>query len=147
VSRFLALDLGARRIGAALSDPSGTVATPLVTFEHRSLSQDVRRVAEMCAAHAIAGIVVGWPRNMDGSRGSAARRAEKFAQELRRALRLPVDLWDERLSTIAAERALIEVEVRRAARRGLRDRVAAAIILQSYLDARGARSGLPRPGA
>ncbi len=80
--------------------------------------------------------MVGWPRNMDGSVGPAAKRAEAFAEALRRIVNVPVDLWDERLSTAAAERALLEASVRRDRRRAVRDQVAAALILQAYLTAR-----------
>ncbi len=147
MSRILGLDLGTRRIGVALSDPTRTVAVPLATVPHASSRRDLDRVAELCSAHAVARIVVGWPRNMDGSIGVAARRAEKFAQILRRALDVPVDLWDERLSTAAAERALLQANLRRDRRRDLRDRVAAAVILQAYLDAQAARSDHPGSGA
>ncbi len=136
MSRVLGLDLGTRRIGVAVSDPTGTIATPLLTIPHQSLRRDLEYVVGLCRAHRITRIVVGWPRNMDGSVGPAARRAEEFADELRRVLRLPVDLWDERLSTVASERALLQGDVRRSRRRDLRDRVAAALILQAYLSAR-----------
>jgi putative pre-16S rRNA nuclease len=136
VSRVLGIDLGARRIGVALSDPTGVVASPLATFPHRTLRHDVDQIAALCREHAVAAVVVGWPRNMDGTSGPPARRAEAFAQALRKALPVSVDLWDERLSTAAAERALVEGNVRRSRRRLLRDRVAAALILQTCLDAR-----------
>ena len=135
MSRVLGLDLGTRRTGVAVSDPTGTIATPLLTIPHQSSRRELDRIADLCRAHAITRIVVGWPRNMDGSVGPAARRAEEFAEELRRVLRLPVDLWDERLSTVASERALLQGDVRRSRRRDLRDRVAAALILQAYLSA------------
>jgi putative Holliday junction resolvase len=145
VSRILALDLGARRIGVALSDPSGTIATPLETFTTTGARRAVEQVRELCRRHDVALIVVGWPRNMDGSLGPAARQAEAFAERLRAAGPVPVDLWDERLSTAAAERALLEADVRRGARRRARDRVAAALILQGYLEAR--RNRLSRPAS
>ena len=90
-------------------------------------------------------VVVGWPRNMDGTSGPPARRAEVFAQALGRALSVPVELWDERLSSVAADRALLEADVTRRRRRDLRDRVAAALILQGWLDARA--RGLPAPSS
>ena len=135
-SRVLALDLGSRRIGVALSDPSATIAAPLETIPVTGPRQAAERVREICRRHDVALVVVGHPRNMDGTRGPAARQAEAFAERLRAVLSVPVDLWDERLSTAAAERALIEADVRRAERRGARDRVAASFILQAYLDAR-----------
>lgn len=140
--RFLAIDLGTRRIGVALSDPTATIATPLetITAPGGSARRALEFVADLCRRHAVARVIVGWPLNMDGSRGAAARQAEAFAARLRTALLLPVDLWDERLSTVTAERALMEAGARREERRRSRDRVAAALILQGYLDAR--RGGL-----
>jgi putative holliday junction resolvase len=143
VSRILGVDLGEKRLGVALSDPSGTVASPFATIPHRSQRGDVERITALCREHEVAAVVVGWPRNMDGTSGLPARRAEAFAQVLRRALAVPVELWDERLSTVAADRALLEGNVTRRRRRVLRDRVAAALILQAWLDAR--MRGLPAP--
>lgn len=146
MSRILGLDLGMRRIGVALSDPTGTIATPLATIVHRGFRQDVDRVAELCRVHGVTRIVVGWPRNMDGSAGPAARRSAKVALALGQALGLPVDLWDERLSTAAAERTLRGAGVPRDRRRDVRDRVAAAVILQAYLDARSQGLAMSGPG-
>jgi putative Holliday junction resolvase len=144
VTRILAVDLGTRRIGVALSDPTGTVAAPLATIAHRALRKDLAELAALALRHGVGRIVVGWPRNMDGTSGPAARRAETFAEALRRLVAVPVDLWDERLSTVSADRALREASVRRARRRVVRDRVAAAVILQAYLAARGGdRRGSP----
>ena len=144
MTRVLAVDLGSRRIGVALSDPTGTVAGPLETIPHRERRKDVAAVAALARAHGAERIVLGWPRNMDGTSGPAARRAEAFAEALRKAAGVPVDLWDERLSTVAADRALREADVKRERRRALRDQIAAALILQSYLDA-GSRATSPRP--
>jgi putative holliday junction resolvase len=134
--RILGLDLGTRRIGVALSDPSETIAAPLETLTVTGRRAALQHIAALCRRHGVARVVVGWPRNMDGSRGPAAQEAEVFAARLRAALDVPVDLWDERLSTAAAERMLIETGTRRDNRRGARDRVAAALVLQAYLDAR-----------
>lgn len=144
MGRILALDLGARRIGVALSDPSGTIAAPLDTLTATGMRRAVEQVKELCHRHDVILVVVGWPRNMDGSRGPAALQAEALAERLRAAA-VPVDLWDERLSTAAAERVLLEADVRRGARRRVRDRVAAALILQGYLEAR--RNRLSRPSS
>jgi len=146
VSRLLGLDLGTRRIGVALSDPTGTLASPLSTLPHRSLRRDVERIGDLCREHEVSGVVVGWPRNMDGTAGPAAQQAEAFAEALREGVSIPVDLWDERLSTAAAERALLEGDVRRERRRDLRDQVAAALILQAYLDARRRSLAAPPGG-
>lgn len=139
MGRILAIDLGTRRIGVALSDPTGTIAAPLETITPAGERRAAERVADLCRSHDVAAVVVGWPRNMDGSRGPAARQAEAFAERLRTVLTVPVELWDERLSTAAAERTLIEADVRREERRRTRDRVAAAVILQGYLDAQRIR--------
>ena len=134
--RILAIDPGTRRIGVALSDPTGTIATPLATITAvGGAGRIIEQVLELSRRHDVTAVVVGWPRNMDGSRGPVARHAEAFAERLRAALRVPVELWDERLSTAAAERTLLEAGLRRDERRRLRDRLAAALILQSYLDA------------
>jgi len=139
VTPVLGIDLGTKRIGVALSDPTETLASPFSTVPHRSSREDVAHVAALCAEHHVTGIVVGWPRNMDGTLGPGARRAEAFAERLREVTGLPVSLWDERLSTVAAERALIELGARRGRRRDVRDRVAAALLLQAFLDARARR--------
>ncbi len=139
MTRYLGVDLGAKRVGVALSDPTGILASPLGTFAHRSLREDAAQVARLCAAHGVDRVVVGWPRNMDGSAGPAARQAEAFAARLRADTGLPVELWDERLSTVAADRAMIRGGARRGTRREARDRVAAAVVLQSRLDAQAAR--------
>jgi putative holliday junction resolvase len=144
LTRVLAVDLGSRRIGVALSDPTGTVAAPLDTIPHRERRKDLAAVSALARAHGVERIVLGWPRNMDGTSGPAARRAEAFAEALRRVAGVPVDLWDERLSTVAADRALRDADVKRDRRRALRDQIAAALILQSYLDA-GSRATSPRP--
>lgn len=139
MSRVLGVDLGSRRIGVAVSDPTGTVATPLATIPHRSLREDAAQVARLGRDHLAERIVVGLPRRLDGTVGTAARRAQAFVRALKQLTEIPVVLWDERLSTVAAERALLEGGVRRARRRDVRDRVAAAIILQGYLEATRAR--------
>jgi putative Holliday junction resolvase len=141
--RVLALDLGAKRIGVALSDPGATIAGPLETIEAAGTRRVVQTIADLCRRHSVALVVVGWPRNMDGSRGPAALRAEAFAARLRAALSIPVELWDERLSTAAAERALIDAGTRRDKRRETRDRVAASLFLQTFLDARRRREQEP----
>jgi putative holliday junction resolvase len=136
LTRILAVDLGTRRIGLALSDPTRSVAAPLDTLIHRQRGKDLAAVVALAASHEIGRIVVGWPRNMDGTSGPAAKQAEAFAEALRRIVSVPVDLWDERLSTVAAERTLRDAGVRRDRRGMVRDRVAASLILQAYLSAR-----------
>lgn len=134
--RILALDLGDRRIGMAISDPLRHTAGPLMTLERVSRSRDMERIREVIAEQEVATIVVGMPLDMDGTRGPRARMAGLFIDRVRGATRIPVFEWDERLTTVQAERVLIEGNMRRERRREVIDQVAAVIILQSYLDAR-----------
>ena len=148
MNRVLAVDLGTHRLGLALSDPSGTLAAPLVTIAHRDRQSDLSQIVRVAEAHQVERIVVGCPRNMDGTKGPAALRAEAFAAALRRMVRTPVEMWDERLTTVSAERLLVASDVRRTRRREVRDRVAAAFILQAYLDAQRRReAGMTPPPA
>jgi len=146
VTPVLGLDLGTKRIGVALSDPTDTLASPFSTVPHRSSRADVAQLAALCAEQRVTAVVVGWPRNMDGTSGPAAKQAEEFAERLRAATGLPVHLWDERLSTVAAERVLIEAGARRERRRDVRDRVAAVFLLQAFLDARARRLTIDASG-
>jgi len=136
LTRILAVDLGTRRIGLALSDPTRSVAAPLDTLIHHERRKDLAAVAALARSHDVGRIIVGWPRNMDGTSGPAAKQAEAFAEALRRIVSVPVDLWDERLSTVAAERTLRDAGVRRDRRSLVRDQIAASLILQGYLAAR-----------
>ena len=131
----LALDLGDRRIGIAASDPLGLTAQPISVLERKSLVEDIAHIGELARRRRAQIIIVGLPLNMDGSVGPAARRSRRFAAALRKHLALPVELWDERLTTVEAEKALLASGQRRRQRRQLRDEVAAALLLQSYLDA------------
>jgi putative Holliday junction resolvase len=134
--RVLALDVGSRRLGVAVSDPSGTVASPLVTLPRRTPDEDAAALAALAAEHAATVVVVGLPVTLAGREGPAARQVRAYADELRARLPgLDLRLADERLSTVAAERALVGGGVRRRARRGLVDQVAASVFLQTWLDA------------
>src|SRR5262245_13115992 len=134
--RVMALDYGDRRIGVALSDPLRVTAQPLLTLERRSRADDFDRLARLVRDHGVSQLVVGLPLGMDGSRGARVRVTEIFMRRLRRAAGVPVESWDERLTTVQAERALLEADVSRRRRRGVIDQVAAVILLQSWLDAR-----------
>jgi len=131
----MALDLGDRRTGVALSDAEGWLASPLKVLTAASQKQVVATIAELAVAHEVHGVVVGLPLNMDGTEGPQAARARRLAQRLRKRLGLDVILWDERLSTFAAQESL--AHLRPARRRERIDAVAAAIILQGYLDSMG----------
>jgi putative Holliday junction resolvase len=135
VIRILGIDVGSVRVGIALSDPLGVTAQPLEVIDRRKVDA-VARIASLVAEHEVQHIVIGKPLRLDGSTGQAVEAVEAFCDELSKSISVPVELWDERLSTAQAERAMIEGGVRRARRRQSIDQVAAALILQSYLDAR-----------
>lgn len=134
--RILAVDPGSKRVGLALSDPTATIAQALMTVPAEPSATLAARLAEIGKAHEARRIVVGLPRRMDGTLGPEAAAAKKLADAIRRASKLPVELVDERLTTVAAERSLIAGGVRRAQRRLSVDRVAAALMLQAHLDRR-----------
>jgi putative Holliday junction resolvase len=132
--RILGLDLGTKTIGLALSDISRMIASPLETIKRRKFMRDAERLGEICNNHAIVGLVLGLPRNLDGSEGPRAQATRAFARNLSRQLPLPILLWDERLTTAAAERTLLEADTSRAKRAGVIDKLAATLILQNALD-------------
>ena len=132
--RVLAIDPGTVRIGLALSDPSGTIAQPLSVLKRRSETEDLQALVDVVKRHDVDQIVVGLPRTMDGRLEAAAQDAQAFGEEVRRATGRPVAYWDERLTTVAAERYLIEQGKRRGKRRQEVDRMAATLMLQGYLD-------------
>jgi len=137
VARVLALDPGRRRVGVAVSDPLGHTAQPLTVLDGTDEDRLLAEVGRLCRDLEVETILVGLPLNLDGTAGPEAERARRLAGRLREALGVQVVEWDERLSTVAAERLLVAADLSRARRRGLRDKVAAALILQAYLDRRG----------
>jgi len=137
--RILAIDPGSHRLGLALSDPSGTVALPLSVLIRRSEPEDLKELGRIVRQHDVELVLVGLPRMMDGSIDTAARSAQAFGADVGRVTGVPVEYWDERLTTVAAERFLIEQGKRRSQRRQNVDRVAATLLLQGYLDYRGSR--------
>lgn len=133
--RIMGLDLGDKTIGVAISDLLGWTAQGVEVIRKEGKNAMMQRLQELVDLHEVSKIVVGLPRNMDGTLGERAEKSKKFAQEIQQQLSLPVDLWDERLSTVAAEKMLIEADTRRKKRKKVIDKVAATIILQNYLDA------------
>lgn len=129
--RSLALDLGDRRIGVALSDGTGTLARPLEVFARSSRAADFTHIGELVTHHEATHLVVGLPLNMDGTEGSQAAWARDYGQALAQAIQLPVTFWDERLTSVEAE-DMLRAQGRH--RKRPIDAIAAAIILQSYLD-------------
>jgi putative Holliday junction resolvase len=139
--RALGLDLGAKRIGVAVSDRSGTIASPLTVLERaRSHADDHRRIAALVVEEEAEAVVVGLPLSLNGSLGPAAAGVQAEVGELTAALIVPVEMFDERLTTVSAERALIEARMRRETRRRVVDKVAAAVMLQAWLDRRRGES-------
>jgi len=132
--RIMGLDLGTKNIGVALSDESGTLAQGKEVVRRASNRQVIARIREMLDEFNVAEIVVGLPLNMDGTMGERAKDSVKFADMLKEQTRVPVKLWDERLSTKEAENTMMEAAVRRGKRKKVVDKIAAQIILQSYLD-------------
>lgn len=135
----MAVDPGSRRVGVAVSDPTGTIAQPLSTVPAEPAATLVARLAALAREQEAGRLVVGLPRRLDGGQGPEAMAARALADDLRRATGLPVTLVDERLTSVAAERALLAGGASRARRRQLADQVAAALILQSHLDAEARR--------
>lgn len=144
--RVLGLDVGDRRIGVALSDETGLIASPLPTIERVGPRKDLKAVAALARQHGARAIVVGLPRRLDGGIGPQAEKVQEFAEALRPVAQVPVSYWDERMTTAMAERALIEGDVSRGKRKGVVDQVAAVLILQNWLDAQPRAAG-PDPTA
>jgi putative Holliday junction resolvase len=135
VPRMLGLDHGARRIGVAISDELGLTAQPLLTLVHSNARNDLRSIGRLLRRYACAGIVMGWPIHLSGDRSPRAIAAETFADSLRAEFKLPVHLWDERMSTAEAHRHLDAVGRGVRDRKNVIDQIAAVLILQSWLDA------------
>jgi putative holliday junction resolvase len=135
--RILAIDHGTKRVGLALSDETGTIAQPLGFLPAQPAAKLLDLLKETAAQRNVDEIVVGIPRNMNGTYGPAAEKAREFVAALKEVLTLPIHTWDERLTTVQAERFLIEAGVRREKRKERVDQTAAAILLQSYLDHAG----------
>ena len=133
--RLLGLDFGTKRIGVALSDEMGWTSQGLTTIERRGNDRDVGRIGELVEEHEVEGIVLGLPLNMDGSEGKAAEAVRKFAVLLEERLNIAVHLWDERLTSWEAEGILKEAQVKPKKRKQVVDKLAASLILKSYLEA------------
>lgn len=136
MSRTMGLDVGDKTIGVALSDPLGITAEPFTVIRRTvSIKADLRTVEELVAAHEVSRIVVGMPIMLSGNEGVQAGKVREFVDRLAKRMQIPVVTWDERMSTVEAERTLLEADESRARRRQVIDKVAAAVILRSYLDA------------
>jgi putative Holliday junction resolvase len=133
-ARLMGIDLGTRTIGLALSDMARKIASPLLTIRRKKFTADAGQLLELCAEHGVGGLVIGLPVNMDGSEGPRAQATRAFAANLARLTELPIAYWDERLSTAAVTRVLLEADASRKRRAELVDKMAAAYILQGALD-------------
>ena len=137
--RILALDVGDKRIGVAVSDPLGITAQPIETYTRIGYGPDVRHMCDLASAYETDTILCGLPRNMDGSSGGQAQRVRDFAAQLE-AAGLTIHYQDERMTTLSAERALLEANMRRDKRKQKVDMIAAVVILQAFLDAGGLKN-------
>jgi putative holliday junction resolvase len=143
--RLFGLDVGTKTIGLALSDVMRQIATPLETIRRTKFTADVARLLGLAKEHGVGGLVIGLPVNLDGSEGPRAQSTRAFARNLGQVTDLPMAFWDERLSTAAAERALLEADTSRKRRAELIDKMAAAYILQGALDRLNFSRRLPAP--
>ena len=135
MGRVVALDLGSKRVGLAVSDPLGLTAQGLTTLPRRGRDADIDAIRRLLVEHEAERLIIGLPLSLNGTEGPAAVAARRFGESLATELKVPVDFWDERLTTVQAERVLLLAGVRRRQRRGKVDRLAAVLILQSWLDA------------
>lgn len=134
--RTMALDVGEVTLGVAISDELGITAQPITTIDRRGIKHDLRAIVDLVAKYEVCTIVVGLPLRLSGIIGTSATAALEFADRVRARVNLPVITWDERYSTMQAERVLLEGDVSRRKRREVINQIAAAIILQAYLDSR-----------
>ena len=134
VTALAGLDLGTKTIGVAVSDSFRQISTPLETIKRKKFTTDAERLLEIVEERQLGGLVLGLPRNMDGSEGPRCQSTRAFARNLARLTEIPITYWDERLSTVAAERALLEADTSRKRRAEVIDHVAAGYILQGVLD-------------
>ncbi len=133
-ARLMGLDVGTKTVGLALSDVTRTVATPLETIRRTKFQKDADALLALAARHGVGGLVIGLPLNMDGSEGPRSQATRAFARNLAARTDVPMTFWDERLSTVAVTRALLEADASRARRAELVDKMAAAYILQGVLE-------------
>lgn len=134
--RLLAIDFGTKRLGFAVCTPEQSISTPLETWTRHGRAADARRLRELIEDYRLAGFVVGLPLHMNGEEGQSAHHARTFGRWLRETLGRPVAFWDERCSSAAADDWMLEADLSRERRRGLRDRLAAHVILHSFLESR-----------
>lgn len=132
--RILGLDVGDRTIGIAISDPLGYTAQGITTIRRKNIEYDLEELKKICAEYGVDTIVSGLPKNMNGTLGPQSEKVVAFCEKVNVELNLPIKYWDERLTTVAANRAMLESDMSRNKRKKLVDKIAATFILQGYLD-------------
>ncbi|MEY8762215.1 MULTISPECIES: Holliday junction resolvase RuvX [Clostridium] len=132
--RILGLDIGNKTIGVAMSDPLGFTAQGVTTIRRRGLKEDIDEIRAICEKYGVELIVSGLPKNMNGTLGPQSKSVMDFCKNVEKLMKLPVKMWDERLTTVAANRAMLEGDLSRAKRKKIVDKMAATYILQGYLD-------------
>ncbi len=132
--RILGLDIGDRTIGVAVCDPLGLTAQGITTIRRKSTEKDLEELKKICEEYSVESIVAGLPKNMNGTLGPQSEKVISFCDLIKEDINLPINMWDERLTTVAAHRAMLEADLSRAKRKKIVDKMAAIYILQGYLD-------------
>lgn len=132
--RILGLDVGSKTIGVAMSDPLGWTAQGLKTIRRKNKEEDLKEINNICTEYNVETIVVGLPKNMNGTIGESGERVMALAEEIKEFTNIKIELWDERLTTVAAHKAMLEADLSRGKRKKIVDKIAAVYILQGYLD-------------
>jgi putative holliday junction resolvase len=132
--RILGLDVGDKTIGVAISDPLGFTAQGVKTIIRKNKKVDIEEINSLCSEYNVDTIVVGFPKNMNGTVGPQGEKVLKFCELIKESIELPIKMWDERLTTVAANRAMLEADLSRAKRKKIVDKMASTFILQGYLD-------------
>ena len=132
--RILGLDIGTKTIGVAISDPLGWTAQGITTIRRKNYTNDMEAIKKICNEYSVETIVAGMPKNMNGTIGPSGEMVREFCERLKEVVNIDIEFWDERLTTVAAHRAMLEADLSRSKRNKIVDKVAATYILQGYLD-------------
>ena len=132
--RILGLDIGTKTIGVAISDPLGWTAQGITTIRRKNYTNDMEAIKKICNEYSVETIVAGMPKNMNGTIGPSGEMVIEFCERLKEVVNIDIEFWDERLTTVAAHRAMLEADLSRSKRNKIVDKVAATYILQGYLD-------------
>lgn len=132
--RILGLDIGSKTIGVAISDPLGWTAQGITTIRRTKKEQDLEEIKKICSEYSVETIVIGLPKNMNGSIGESGERVIEFSNQIKDSTGLKIEMWDERLTTVAAHKVMLEGDLSRSKRKKIVDKIAAMYILQGYLD-------------